>query len=197
MQLDDVADFRERIERSLLVVEDGSSTAQPRKFITRHDLRTILTRDRLRKLLPYPVDWEVVQHSYQVVFSILILIGKIPYISYFIQYHCLEDKHLPFHHNTDWPPECQDFFQQFWNIQWQLCPQTLERKRLNNTRFPQEAIVPVIRRKPLKEGITSSTYEIDIHHEYNLLAHAVSVFYLRGVYKDGRQMNMLTAHISG
>ncbi|KAF2793632.1 kinase-like protein [Melanomma pulvis-pyrius CBS 109.77] len=172
VQASDATDFREHVEHSLVTA--GSPSAHQGSFIPRQILRSYLTPDRLRKLLARPGDQDAVQNGYLTVFSILFFIGKGVYITYFIPHERYADEHLPFERTDHWPPECQEFFQQFFEAQWKFCPQPLRKLRLNDSRFPQEAIVPIIKCELLKDGFYSNTYKVDIHPEYDLLTDAAS-----------------------
>jgi hypothetical protein len=175
-QLNEATDFREYVQRSMTLAIDDSQPEYHREFISDHALRCYLTPDRLKNYLADPLEWESIQNGYLRVFSILLYIGRKEYITSFTPHINLDDENLPFQHSKYWPQQCESFFQLFFEAQWQFCAQPLRRGKLNDARFPQQAIMPITKCTLLRKGLDWSTFVVEIHPEYDFLTVEVSIF---------------------
>jgi hypothetical protein len=179
-QVSDVADLRDFLRHAeILAIDPRSPTDlhKRRPFVPARALQHYLTEPAIKKLLSscllHTTYWRSIQQYYSKIFTILIIIGKGDRIDHFISYDNLDDDRLPFRSDSDWPPDCRDFFQEFSNAQWRFCAQPLRKDRLNNTRLYDETIIPITSIKELKRGPDSCIYKVDIYPGYNHLTERV------------------------
>ncbi|CAI6340153.1 unnamed protein product [Periconia digitata] len=173
----DVVDYRDFLRTSEVSVVDlqpQKDRPESRSFVPADAVKRHLSKPVLRNLLAYyniPATSLIhIQQSYIFVFTILIVIGKGGELSRFLQWDSLADHRLPFRRNdrSAWPPECRNFFSEFYKAQWKFCAHTF-RHGMNDTRLDDEVILPYLSREVLKMGPDSCTYKVEIHPSYNEL----------------------------
>lgn len=167
----DVADFLHHIEKNRQYAVVDESPTSRRAFVPITALRSYLTCENISKLLrsyhlPHH-NWKTIQQDYIIIFTILISIGKVPYLQYFLEGR--SDAHLPFRPSEaeDWHFECRKFFTEFSDAQWQFCAQNLEPNRLNGRRIDDKVILPFTKQRRIKHG--KDVYEVEAHPAYNQL----------------------------
>lgn len=118
-----------------------------------------------------PIEPEDVWQNCIIVFSILLLIGKGPFISEFIQHEELWDVKLPFSLRPSRFPPSPDgdrFFDSFFQQQWQFYPHTF-RQNVINAQVENERVLPILDKQLLGEGSSAFIYKIKLHPDYDKL----------------------------
>ncbi|KAF2115661.1 hypothetical protein BDV96DRAFT_645853 [Lophiotrema nucula] len=154
-------------------------------FVPHSAVITILTEHRTEQLLialkeDPQLSSEIRNHNLRV-FLILCLVNQHVYIRRFLHEDFLSDSRLPFL-KTDkgkWDHDCKRFFDKFYEAQWQFCARKLESKRLNRLNFYNHEILPITKRERLRKGVNSSTYRIEVEHEYNGLSSNTDTFVMK------------------
>jgi len=163
---------------SLVISATPSTNTQP--IVSIRALRSYVTPGRLRKLLLCvggSTNYEtVVRERYLVVFSILLSIEMGPFINTFIQYEQLVDERLPFLTRDVLPEAFSVIFAQFYEAQWKFCAKTLVPHGLNDTRLPDNMVMPFKKIEILNSGSDSTISKVELFDEYN---HLVPVRQLR------------------
>ncbi|KAI1577344.1 SPS1 Serine threonine protein kinase [Pyrenophora tritici-repentis] len=169
----ELRDFLDQLKQWTLFAANQSLPAGGRAFISIHQLKRYLDKERLRKLLCYVQrtshNQEVIQDKYIVVFAILLKIGKGAYISHFTSHDSLADDRLPFEHPNGWFGESTSFFEEFYKAQWPFCAKRLERGRFTDKCVPEEMVIPFKRMEVLKQGPNSTVFRVEVFPEYNYL----------------------------
>ncbi|KAI2476234.1 SPS1 Serine-threonine protein kinase [Pyrenophora tritici-repentis] len=169
----ELRDFLDQLKQWTLFAANQSLPAGGRAFISIHQLKRYLDKERLRKLLFYVQrtshNQEVIQDKYIVVFAILLKIGKGAYISHFTSHDSLADDRLPFEHPNGWFGESTSFFEEFYKAQWPFCAKRLERGRFTDKCVPEEMVIPFKRMEVLKQGPNSTVFRVEVFPEYNYL----------------------------
>ena len=116
-------------------------------------------------------DWcDTIMKKYLRVFSILLSIGKGPFIRNFFQKESLCDTKLPFESRPPaFPidPSDEGFFAKFCDKQWMFCVPELEYGM--DTDFVNQRILPIIKKESLSGGGNAETSLITVHDAYNFL----------------------------
>ena len=155
----------------------SSSEAKFIQFYALHDYFDANRTGEVFKLLSQPnLGNEIRRKNYLRVFSILVFIGKAEYITQFIRYPGLDDRHLPFlsptHPPHNWPP-IEEFYPAFYSAQWQFCPQKFARENLWNVCFEEDHILPIVEKIQMRKGRNAVIYKIKVLENYNTLMHLV------------------------
>ena len=158
----------------------SNSSSSEAKFIQFYALQDYFDANRMGKifkLLSQPnLGNEICRKNYLRVFSILVFIGKAEYITQFIRYPDLDDRHLPFlsptHPPHNWPP-IKEFYPAFYSAQWQFCPQKFARENLWNVCFEEDHILPIVEKIQMRKGRSAVIYKIKVLEYYNTLMHLV------------------------
>ena len=153
---------------------------QEGSFISREKLRNYLLRDEnlenLLDALNIPlVNLEDIRNYYLRIFVILIQLNRAQKVLSFIGNPSLTDRYLPFRNKDLWPQECQEFFEEFFIQQWEYCVKKWKTGRLTGFKLENEALLPIVTEKILRDGSNSCTREIEVYHEYNCLDKLVSI----------------------
>jgi hypothetical protein len=159
----------------------SNSSSSEAKFIQFYALQDYFDANRMGKIfkqLSQPNQGnEIRQKNYLRVFSILVFIGKAEYITQFIRYPGLDDRHLPFlsptHPPHNWPPPIEEFYPAFYSAQWQFCPQKFVRENLWNVCFEEDHILPIVEKMQMRKGRSAVIYKIKVLEQYNTLIHLV------------------------
>jgi hypothetical protein len=170
--------FRKYIKAKQVCGSNSSSSEA--KFIQFYALQGYFDANRMGeifKLLSQPnLGNEICRKNYLRVFSILVFIGKAEYITQFIRYPGLDDRHLPFlsptHPPHNWPP-IEEFYPAFYSAQWQFCPQKFAREILWNVYFEEDHILPIVKKIQMGKGRSAVIYKIKVLENYNTLIHLV------------------------
>jgi len=151
----------------------ATPSTDTRPIMSIRDLRSYVTQSRLRKLLlcvGASTNYDtVVQERYLVVFSILLSIKMGPFISTFIQHDQLADERLPFLTRDVLPEASSEIFPKFYEAQWKFCAKTLVPHGLNETRVPDNMVMPFQKIEILHTGPDSTISKVEIFEEYNYL----------------------------
>lgn len=156
----------------------SNSSSSEAKFIQFYALQDYFDANRMGKifkLLSQPnLGNEIRRKNYLRVFSILVFIGKAEYITQFIRYPGLDDRHLPFlsptHPPHNWPP-IEEFYPAFYSAQWQFCPQKFAKENLWNVCFEEDHILPIVEKMQMRKGRSAVIYKIKVLEYYNTLMH--------------------------
>jgi len=153
------------------VVESGNLHTRP--IVSIRALGPYFTTGRLRGLLLCvggSIAYEtLVRERYLVVFSILLSIGKGPFINKFIQHGELVDERLPFLTRDVWPEASSEIFDEFYEAQWQFCAKTLVAEGLNDTKLCDNMVMPFKKIELLRDGSDSTISKVELFEEYNSL----------------------------
>ena len=92
-----------------------------------------------------------------------------PFISTFIQHDQLADERLPFLTRDVLPEASSEIFPKFYEAQWKFCAKTLVPHGLNETRVPDNMVMPFQKIEILHTGPDSTISKVEIFEEYNYL----------------------------
>ena len=108
------------------------------------------------------------EHSYVLIFAILLRIGQGRLIRHFSQHTSLCDTYLPFTAMPSAFPGAlrqQEIFKDFRAMQWQFCPARMDSRQI--AIWEEERILPIHTMEPIGKGGSADTFRIQIHDQYN------------------------------
>jgi hypothetical protein len=176
------AGFQEFLENERDIGTTGASMNREKAFVTTGQLRDywtpLLIREALGDLQYSNRHIDHIRKNYICVFSILVVITRVQYITELIQDERFADHRLPFDSNNPYTPQGWPFdkedFQSFCAKQWQFCVPVLDGEQLmSGLRFHEDRILPYRKLKDLESGDTATTCKIEVRDSCNRIVSLV------------------------
>ncbi|KAH8726019.1 kinase-like domain-containing protein [Phaeosphaeriaceae sp. PMI808] len=188
-----VSDLEKRILKLSNDCKHPPGTKSP--FIPKQALCDYLSTPNLFEELLDDLDiqqtfYDGILNNCLIVFSILLQLRKHTEIPKFLERGHLFDNYLPFLEadKEKWPPECRDFFNEFYKKQWQFCVKKWEKGKLAGLIFEKDALLPIVESTTLRDGTNSCTFKIELCPEYNGLDEKTNNLVLKSCSRDNRRL---------